>query len=392
MITIKDAIHKDIPVADFEKNFIDHPVIQRLRRIKQLGLTHMVYPSAMHSRFEHSIGSMHLAGRVASTLQFSDKTVESLRLASLFHDIGHFPYSHIFPLEHLVETKLRETHVSIGQKLVKEHFSDALNGLGIKPKTIIELMEGKGKYGSLVSGGIDIDKMDYLVRDSYFTGTAYGMIDISRLLSTMRFQNGTIAFEGKDIRNVEAVAIGRFMMLSAVYFHPTVKVAEVMFSRVVQKALEQKLLTLEEFIRMDDLDITSLLRQNRKTLGDWVDKIESRDLFKIGSQLQKPELSNEQFSTIVKLGNDVDKMKEIETEIAQALNIKHLLINIYPEVKGLEDLWILDNGLTVPLGKQSMFAKTIDDQKDALWRTLFCVRKEDRDKAEQAKALFLKRI
>ena len=186
MTTIRDSIHQDIKISDVEQEIIDTPEFQRLRRIKQMGFAYFAYPSATHTRFEHCVGTMHLAGRVAKALELNEKDTQELRLAGLLHDVGHTPFSHISPLESMMQKELKKDHVLLGIDIIKMKFSHIIKKYRLDVKNIIDLVQGNGKYGNIISGGIDIDKMDYLVRDSYYTGTTYGLIDPSRLMSTAR--------------------------------------------------------------------------------------------------------------------------------------------------------------------------------------------------------------
>ena len=122
MTTVRDAIHQDIHLSDLEAAIMASPEFQRLRRIRQLGFTSLVYPSATHTRFEHSLGTMHLAGQVCGALKLDEKTTSELRLAGMLHDIGHYPFSHIAPLENLAEQTLKENHVTIGAEIIKNNF------------------------------------------------------------------------------------------------------------------------------------------------------------------------------------------------------------------------------------------------------------------------------
>ncbi len=174
---ITDPIHKNIKFTQVEKEIIDTHIFQRLRRIRQLAGAHLVYPGALHSRFEHSLGSMFLAGMAGQTLYdkgyFTDNDlIQQLRLAALLHDVGHGPYSHLF--EEILKDSKNSSHENLGERIILEtKISDIIKQNGYNPATISSLSFGKHNSGFLnevISGGLSVDLMDYLPRDSYFSG------------------------------------------------------------------------------------------------------------------------------------------------------------------------------------------------------------------------------
>ncbi|MCK4968774.1 MAG: HD domain-containing protein, partial [Candidatus Aenigmarchaeota archaeon] len=190
MHIIKDPIHKDIKISDFEMKLIDTKNMQRLRNIKQLGPTNLVYPSAVHTRFEHSIGVMHLAEKMAGALKLSETTKKELKIASLLHDIGHLPFSHINRIETINLKNSKKDHMDIGIDKIKTNYSRLLEKNNLNEKNICSIIKGKNPIGSILSSGIDIDKMDYLLRDSYFTGASYGKISADAIITgAMLYRN-----------------------------------------------------------------------------------------------------------------------------------------------------------------------------------------------------------
>ena len=173
---ITDPIHKNIKFTLVERELIDTPIFQRLRRIRQLAGAHLVYPGALHSRFEHSIGSMFLAGLAGQTLlekgylEDADM-IDYLRLSALLHDIGHGPFSHLF--EEVLKESTCYSHEKLGERIISETIiADILQRHGFNPITISSLSFGKHKtrfLNEIISGGLSVDLMDYLPRDSYFS-------------------------------------------------------------------------------------------------------------------------------------------------------------------------------------------------------------------------------
>src|ERR1041384_3145404 len=181
---ITDPVHRYIRFSEVEKDLIDTAIFQRLRRIRQLAGAHLVYPGAQHSRFEHSLGTMHVAGYAGETLLTKgylddEDKVQKLRLAALLHDVGHGPFSHLF--EEVLELKRKISHEDIGKQMISgSTLSDILKKHGYNPSDICRLSFGESKIkflNEIIAGGLSADLMDYLSRDGLFTGVEYGKID-----------------------------------------------------------------------------------------------------------------------------------------------------------------------------------------------------------------------
>ncbi len=177
---ITDPVHRYIRFSEVEKELIDSTIFQRLRRIRQLAGAHLVYPSAQHSRFEHSLGTMHLAGYAGEILlnkgyiDDEDK-VQKLRLAALLHDIGHGPFSHLF--EEVLELRCKMSHEDMGKQIIsRSEISDILKTHGYNSSDICKLSFGESKikfFNEIIAGGLSADLIDYLSRDGFFTGVEY---------------------------------------------------------------------------------------------------------------------------------------------------------------------------------------------------------------------------
>jgi putative nucleotidyltransferase with HDIG domain len=261
---ITDPIHKYIRITDLEKKLIDTEVFQRLRKIRQLAGAHLVYPGAQHTRFEHSLGVMHLAGLAAETLLDKGyitykEDVESLRIAALLHDIGHGPFSHLFE-EVLSENKSKKiNHEIIGKKIIKETIIiDILGKYGYDGDYVCKLSFGESQkmfYNEIIAGSLSADIMDYLPRDSFFTGAEYGKVDYYRLISSFEvLTNGHLGINKSAINSLESMLISRYQMFKAVYFHKTVRAAEVMLLHSLMSADKQ--LNFSNFCTEEYLDYT----------------------------------------------------------------------------------------------------------------------------------------
>jgi HD superfamily phosphohydrolase len=270
---IRCPVHGFISITDWEREIIDHPAFRRLRRIRQLGWTDLVYPGGTHTRFEHSLGVMHVAtglydaivGRSKELLMHELKYNEDglrrdrilVRLAALLHDVGHAPFSHaaeeLFPLQADEQTRYEHEHYSAA--VIRTHLQDVIENhpnnqnYDLRAEQIAALLEGSASAGrslfwrELVSGQMDADRMDYLLRDSLHTGVDYGRFDWRRLLSSIE---AVARPDGRGLRlgvneggfhAAEALVLARYFMFTQVYFHKT----RVAFDHHLQRALAELL-------------------------------------------------------------------------------------------------------------------------------------------------------
>jgi uncharacterized protein len=280
---ITDPIHKNIKFTQIEKELIDTPIFQRLRRIRQLAGAHLVYPGALHSRFEHSLGSMFLAGLSGQTLYSKDyitdmDIIQKLRIAALLHDVGHGPFSHLF--EEVSKNGVKFSHESFGQKIITDTIiSDIIEKNGYDSKEIASISFGKHKMNFLneiISGGLSVDLMDYLPRDSYFSGTEYGKIDYHRIINSLEVSSqNNLGINKSSLYSYESMLISRYQMFKAVYFHKSVRSGEVMLVHSMKIQNDALNLappnSLEEFFALHDemvLEKLSSLSNQRQANGD----------------------------------------------------------------------------------------------------------------------------
>lgn len=291
---ITDPIHRYIRFSETEREIVDTVIFQRLRGIRQLAGAHLVYPSAQHSRFEHSIGTMHIAGYAGETLfskgYFGDEDkVQQLRLAALLHDIGHGPFSHLF--EEVLMEKHNMNHEDMGKQIISQsEISDILGKHGYNSSDICKLSFGQSNiqfFNEIISGALSADMMDYLPRDSLFTGVEYGKIDYHRLISSFEVTtDGHLAINKSALYSLESMLISRYEMYKAVYFHKTVRSAEVMLLRSIMLADEQLNLTdktLNKYLSLTDeitLERIRLLGNDNKSAVRLAQDYKSRKLLK----------------------------------------------------------------------------------------------------------------
>jgi uncharacterized protein len=291
---------------------IDHPYVQRLRRIRQLGLGNLVFPAAEHSRFSHAIGAMELGQRVLKNLREKDTTISDAEvtgtlIAILLHDVGHGPLSHT--LEHTLIDDFNHEMMSLK---VMESLNRDFEG---ELQTAIEIFTDqypKKFLHQLISSQLDMDRLDYLKRDSFFTGVSEGSVGINRILKTMRVFNGNVVIEKKGIYAVENYILSRRLMYMQVYLHKTVLSADALLRKIFQrvrylidsgesvdvpsrhlnfflykKPSSRKKIThtmLENYLGLDDHDVIISIKEwansKDKILADLSNRFLNRNLFR----------------------------------------------------------------------------------------------------------------
>ena len=295
---IRDPIHGYIRVNELEKEIIDNRFLQRLKRIKQLGLVHVVYPGGEHSRFTHSLGTMHVAGLMGKRLEsqgvIDEDDVQVLRLAGLIHDVGHGPFSHVF--EDLLHEKRGMTHEDLTIWIVENtELKDILERGGYDAKKIAEISVGryKGKkrfLNDVMVSGFCADILDYLERDSYHTGVEYGRIDVDRITNSVIALGDQLAIDATALYALESLIIARYEMFRAVYFHRTVRAATIMIREVMFLADAELGLTSfsspgEYYRLVDEYVISSILdsktaSKKLELARDLLEKLLRRELLK----------------------------------------------------------------------------------------------------------------
>ena len=325
-------------------DLVEHKYFQRLRNIKQLGLTHFVYPGAMHSRFQHALGAVHLMSSAIEVIkskghEITDEETEGALAAILLHDIGHGPFSHA--LEHSIVDNLSHEYISdfILNSLNKE-FNGKLT-LAIK---IFNNTYKKGFLHQLVSGQLDVDRLDYLQRDSFFTGVSEGVIGSSRIIKMLNIVDDKLVVEAKGIYSIEKFIIARRLMYWQVYLHKTVLSSEQLLVNILKRAKEITSLgtelfappyldfflknkisksdfnndILNTFVQLDDNDIFSAIKvwcsSSDKVLSELSKRLVERRLFKI-------EMQNEPF--------DEERIKALRERAIEKLNVSEKEINYF---------------------------------------------------------------
>lgn len=328
-------------------NLIEHRYFQRLRRIKQLGLTDYVYPGALHTRFHHALGATHLMNKAISVLRQKGITITKeeeigVKIGILLHDIGHGPFSHA------LENKILPFHHETLSLMIMDQLNKEFDGQLDLAISIFKETYHKTFLHELISSQLDMDRMDYLKRDSFFTGVHEGAIGHERIISMLNVVDNHIVVEEKGIYSIEKFLLARRLMYWQVYLHKTVIIAEQMLIRTIERAKEliqedpnyfsndgllERLLSksskddfedeekiIDAFTQIDDYDVFYCLKKWQKDEDEILSylstQIITRRLFRI-------ELSDQKF--------DDEKKSKIGTKLrnkfGEKINLKHLIIS-----------------------------------------------------------------
>jgi HD superfamily phosphohydrolase len=289
---IKDPVHGYVYITDAEKKIIDTYPMQRLRRLRQLAGSEYVYPGANHTRFEHSLGVMFLAGQVLVNPRISQAATETevdmCRLSALLHDCGHGPFSHVF--EHLLSKNLNKTHEDLTSWIIENsEVADILDKMGHNPHEVAGLAVGKlhkkdrAFLDQIISSAVDVDKQDFIVRDTYHTGAEYGFIDVYRLIHALDLLGENLAVELGALSALEAFVIARIESFKSIYFHRVGRAAQIMLASAMDKANSELGLTAfetpDEYLALDDYTVWTALKKCRAS-NEIINNLENRRMLK----------------------------------------------------------------------------------------------------------------
>ncbi len=274
MVKIRDSLHGTVELSGLEERLMDSSPMQRLRGIRQLAMAYLVYPGANHTRFEHSIGTLFLADKICREAGVGAEARMKIRASALLHDVGHVSFSH--EAEAVLRGKLG-THEEIGERMIlKGELGDILAEEFSKSE-IAGIY--KRPLGGIITSDIGADRMDYLLRDSHYTGVAYGVIDSDRLCSSISVVKGEPVLLERGLEAAESLLVARFMMFSTVYLHKTVRIASRMLQRSITCALLDGTLSACDAIGMSDAVMLGTLSKS-KTGGKTARDIIARRLYK----------------------------------------------------------------------------------------------------------------
>jgi len=289
---IKDPIYGYIYITEAEKKIIDSYPFQRLRRIRQLAGAEYVYPGANHTRFEHSLGVMYLAGLLVENPQLSqilsEDEAQMIRIAALLHDVGHGPFSHIF--EHILIKFLGKTHEDMTFWIItKSELRDIIGGLGYDPNVIGALAVGQlnkpkmAFMNQIIRSAVDVDKLDFVVRDTYHTGAKYGFVDVFRLIRTLDVIDGNLSVDVGALSALESFMLARIESFKSIYFHRVGRAVQIMLAMAMERAKDELGLadfkSPEEYLALNDYNLWTKLQECEKS-REIIERLERRKLIK----------------------------------------------------------------------------------------------------------------
>ncbi|SFR61343.1 HD domain-containing protein [Halogeometricum limi] len=362
MTTIKDSVHDHIEVEGVAEALLDTEEMQRLRHIKQLGTVQLVYPSANHTRFEHSLGVYHLASRALGHLGIEGVQAERLRAAALLHDVGHGPYSH--NIESVTHRYTGKYHDDVHELIATGSVGDVLRDHDLDPDRIADLVAGEGKYGQLVSGELDVDRMDYLVRDAHHTGVPYGTIDHERLIRELTFVDGELVLDEGNVQTAESLLLARALMNPTVYQHHVARISKAMLRQATERLVAQPDLTAEELRRMDDHDLLAALRMTPETRV-FADRLGSRDLYKRAVWAEMDAVPDDVIDA------DHETLREFEVDIADRVGVdaESVIVDAPARPSMTESSSrVMVSGEIRHLGKQSPLVSALRTAQKQQWR------------------------
>jgi len=362
MRAIKDSVHDYIEVGGVAEALLDAPAVQRLRHIKQLSTIRLVYPSANHTRFEHSLGVYHLADRALDHLGVTGARADTVRAAALLHDVGHGPYGH--QTEGIIQRRLGRHHDEVGDLLTAGVVGETLREHGLDPERVAAVVEGEGRLGQLVAGELDVDRMDYLVRDAHHTGVPYGTIDHGRLLRALTFRDGALVLAEGNVATAESVLVGRALMNATVYRHHVSRITGTMLERASERLLDETDLDPATFARMTDAELLAALRDHDAT-ADAARRIHDRDLYKRAVWTERADVPDDVVDA------DHDEVRAFERDVADVAGVpeRHVVVDNpgYPSMPE-SSVRVAVNGDVRPLPDQSPLVRGMQESQRVQWR------------------------
>ncbi|MEA2054569.1 MAG: HD domain-containing protein [Candidatus Thermoplasmatota archaeon] len=386
--TIRDSVHGNIRIEGLFLELMGLPEMQRLHGIRQLGFTYLVYPGANHTRLEHSLGTCYVARRMADSLGLKKMETDRVAAAAFLHDVGHGPFSHT--LEYLMHERVGKDHVEITREMIagRRRLDDSEDGMkikdvlgryGIDAWDIVSILSGeKGYLSEIIHGPVDADQVDYLLRDAHYTGVAYGVIDFDRLMQTIKIHDGHVVAEKKGVSAIESMLVARSLMYSSVYLHKTVRIAELMLVRAVERA------ELFDFSQMTDGELMEHMKGMGKFQRDIALRLKYRRLFKRAYTMTLSELKKEEKEYLAHI-----KVGKIEDEIAEkaGLDDGYVIVDVpgrdillsEPRLRKM-DVKILDKGDVKPLSEYTPLANALQMRGITDWGIMVCCPEKAREK------------
>jgi HD superfamily phosphohydrolase len=325
---LRDPVWNNIRVDELTLSLVDTEVFQRLRYVRQLGWTYLVYPGATHSRFEHALGTHHLSRRTLALLceaedaaSISEDEQAIVRSAALLHDVGHYPFSHaleeIGALHHEEVARPLITEGSVASLLAARLGNDA-------PARVLDLIRGRSESAmqGLISGSLDLDKIEYLKRDAFMCGVPYGEIDVDRLTNALVLVNDpetsrpAIGVQEKALSALESLLFAKYQMYRNVYWHHAVRSATAMYKRLVEDAVHAGVVSVQSLARYTDEGLMHRLESAWPT--QLLVALKERRLYKRAAEWPAAELDADKVEWIA---SDRKRVAEMENELAEELGL-----------------------------------------------------------------------
>ncbi len=368
---INDTIHGMFRIEGVREELLTTPEFNKLSHIKQLGLAHLVFPGAHHTRFEHSLGCSHIGGLMADSVGLDEHEKTIVQVAGMLHDVGHGPYSHT--LEHILHERGGADHMHITEGIItgaydilradehslfddRKRIPDILEKHGIEPEEVAGLIHGADAAGTernlfnwiegassfetqdntlahLIHGPVDCDQLDYLLRDAHFTGVRHGVVDHLRLVECLERHGGDVAVHEGGVPSLEGMLMARGLMYSAVYFHKVTRVTEMMLSRAVERAGDD-LPDAVDMQRMVDAEIWQALSEAGGIAKDMLRRLKYRQLLKVCVTRRAEEFDEEQIARLIHLAQNGEERRAVEDEIASRAGVPNGYVALdVPSVK-----------------------------------------------------------
>ena len=364
---IKDPVHGYIQVDPDLLSLLDSPEVQRLRHIRQLGFSYLVYPGAHHTRFEHSLGAMHLASLMSKQICLPRSDHLMVTSAALLHDIGHGPFSHA--IEGLASEILGRSHTYVQDLIINQPLGDALEKIDVNPDEVCDMIKGIHPLASIIHGDLDVDRMDYLLRDAHYTGVPYGTVDTGRLIRATRLTDGEIVLHESGVQAAESLLIARTLMRPSVYYHHVSRIAEKIFSTAVyEHSRTNPEGILRKMIRMDDAGCMQVLLHSESVGVDHLmQDLYYRRLFKRALYLGRNDVSSSLRPSV----DSNTRERQIAANIAEMAGVEdhQVLVDVPAFPRDMQmQVQVQDRDLFLPLEEVSPLVTTLNETRRSQWR------------------------
>lgn len=366
--SVRDPVHGYIEVEAALLRLVDAPLLQRLRQIRQLGFAYLVYPGANHTRFEHSLGAMHLARRLCAHLDLDPETARTVTAAALLHDVGHGPYSHA--TEPFLLTRLGRGHQEIAELVEASGAARLLDGAGVDPGEACRLVAGDHPLAGIIQGELDVDRMDYLQRDAHYTGVPYGTVDAERLIRSVRISGHGLAIDEGGIAAAESLLVARTLMRPSVYFHHVARIAEGMFALALHLHLSGAGGADQAGVLLSSDDggcMQALLGSPSTGARELARRIMTRRLYKRAVYVGRDQVNWASLTAAA----DPTRALESACAIAETAGVapEQVIVDAPPFPRDLSmEVRIRSGSGTLPLEERSPMMRTLNETRRGQWR------------------------